>query len=334
MESTDLRKKVLLSWLKSIFKQQILNFHALAGDASFRRYFRFRVDGVKYLAVDAPPETENTSRFIALATCLQSYQIQTPKVYQKELNLGFMVIADFGDDTYLSVLNSNNAEQLYKNALTVLAKIQGIDTSELSLPLFSTALMMQEWTWHKEWFLQKLLKVDISHITALDKCYFKLISAIDLQPKVFMHRDYHSANLMRLENGATGVLDFQDAFVGPITYDVASLLRDCYIDWPVTQVMHWLDYFYKLTWRIHQTTLASYTIWFDWVGIQRHIKALMTFARKAQRDQQPAYLTHVPRTLRYIIDVSKKYSDLIEIHAFYTDLLNTKFNKEHALCGR
>jgi aminoglycoside/choline kinase family phosphotransferase len=299
----------------------------MAGDASFRRYFRVHGPSSTMVAMDAPPSQENCSAFVAVAHSLRSRGLMAPEIIAADIERGFLLLTDFGDQTLLKSLNMNNADTLYGSALEALAILQaGREVAGRTIPLFTAELMWKEWAWHKEWFLVKFLGVSLGQEeAALNHCFSLLVDAAVSQPQVFMHRDYHSANLMLLSDvrssSSVGILDFQDAFIGPVTYDLASLLRDCYIDWPEAEVQRWaLAYLKQLQLRGQLTQVDEQTFlrWFDFMGLERHIKALFTFARKQVRDHQPQYLKHIPRTLHYIQDVSGRYPELAALHTFFS----------------
>ena len=306
------------NWLKKTCQLENIQLAAMTPDASFRRYYRITQTEQTYVLMDAPPPEKSCSSFILIANCLRAHGLHAPNVYYAQLDAGFLLLSDLGDATYIKTLDGNNADELYRRALNALVKMANIN---FELPKFSAELMYDEWQAHKEWFLGKYLQIDYSaEETALNHCMELIIqSAID-QTQVFMHRDYHSANLMMLKNDV-GILDFQDAFIGPITYDVVSLLRDCYIAWPAEKVTQWLSYYYQLlkAGKIMDADLQTFTRWFDLMGLQRHIKALLTFARKKVRDNHPQYLKHIPRTLNYITTVSEKYPEFADLHQFYQE---------------
>lgn len=316
--AADERKQALEGWLQSAAGLDGVQLQPMQGDASFRRYFRI----TPYVVMDAPPPRENCAPFVAIARALRNRGLQTPEIIQADLERGFLLLSDFGDHTYLKTLNKDNAAALYQRALQALANMHTChEVPNHTLPLFTADFMRQEWRWHQEWFLQKYLGLN-NVSKALDDSYEKLVASAIEQPQVFMHRDYHSANLMVLPNDV-GILDFQDAFIGPLTYDLASLLRDCYIDWPNAQVEKWALYYFGLLQQageLKTVTGETFLRWFDWMGMQRHLKALMTFARKKVRDQQPQYLAHIPRTLNYIIQVSGRYPELAVLHDYYGEV--------------
>lgn len=296
------------------------SLQAMQGDASQRRYFRVQKGGTSYVVMDAPPSHEDCKPYLAIAKALRQKGLKTPEIFEADINRGFLLISDFGDATYLKTLTSANADQLYDKALDALAILQACRKIEgHAIHPFSAPFMKQEWVLFKEWMLKLLgLSLPLAE-KELDACYDLLIGSAISQAQVLMHRDYHSANLMVLPGGEVGILDFQDAFIGPVTYDLVSLLRDCYIDWPKEKVEYWVSsYLQKLKNRGELTRLSDqqFLRMFDFMGMQRHLKALMTFSRKAVRDNQPRYLQHVPRTLSYLIDVSQTYSELASLHDY------------------
>jgi aminoglycoside/choline kinase family phosphotransferase len=321
MESADQRKNALKEWLSTTDIGPYGDMQPMQGDASSRRYFRIFTSQRSFILMDAPPLQENCHAYVSIAQALHQKGLHTPEIIAANIDQGFLVISDLGDTTYLKALNSQNADQLYLRALNALTAIQACDEVPMkTLPLFSREFMLKEWEWHKEWFLDKLLGLSliVEEEKALDDCYKQIVEMATNQPQVFMHRDYHSANLMVLPNDV-GILDFQDAFKGPVTYDLVSLLRDCYIDWPEEQVRKWALTYHASLIRLGvltQVDQQTFLQWFDWMGVQRHLKALFTFARKKIRDQQSQYLNHVPRTLHYLQSVSGRYPELAVLHDY------------------
>ena len=326
------RTRLLEQWLQTVLNGQPIAIKALPGDASFRRYFRITAGADSFIAMDAAPPQENCRPFVAIAQALRNINLSAPEIIAANVEMGFLLLTDFGDQTYLKALTSQNADQCYVRALSALAVLQSCKEVEgLTVPPFTFVFMQQEWAWHKEWFLEKLLNLNFTaEEAALDQCFNVIATSAVNQPQVFMHRDYHSANLMLLPNNEVGILDFQDAFMGPVTYDLVSLLRDCYIDWPAEQVEAWaFSYLQKLQAQNLLTDVDKQTFlrWFDLMGLERHLKALFTFARKHVRDQQPQYLKHIPRTLNYIITVSQSYPALAPLHQFMRDKVQPEIEK-------
>lgn len=333
MESIEARKIQLEQWLMQTGMFASLQLLPLAGDASFRRYYRLIHADHSWIVMDAPPPQENVIPFVAVATALRAWGVQTPEIVAAEPTKGFLLLTDFGDATYLKTLTPDNATDLYQTALIALARLQSCrQVPGHIIPPFTTDFMWQEWAWHKEWFLDKLLGLNIQQQEKiLDDCYASIVSAAASQPQVFMHRDFHSANLMVLPDQTVGVLDFQDAFIGPLTYDLASLLRDCYISWPEQRVQQWVAYYLnqlQAQGEFHDVTLKQLLYWFDMVSMQRHLKALLTFARKYVRDDQPQYLQHIPRTLNYLCEVSSRYPAFLALHEFLRDSVQPTFERK------
>lgn len=331
------REQAFVHWLRQDCGLANSSFTvlAMAGDASFRRYFRIHTPHTSYVAMDADPERENCHAFIAMADHLRGLGLYTPQVLHRDLTQGFLLLSDFGHATYLKTLTQHNVDHLYRLAIDALIILQQLPkdqhrqfilptVSEWTLPHFSREWLLQEFDWHREWFLQKLLKLNLDAATdlKLSRCFAILIDSALQQPQVLMHRDYHSANLMVLENDKVGILDFQDAFIGPCTYDLVSMLRDCYIMWPNDRVRELALYYLAQRQTsedlpiLKQVDEATFLRWFDLMGIQRHLKAVFNFARKYVRDGQAQYLNHIPRTLNYVISVSQHYPELSFLHDY------------------
>lgn len=315
----------LKHWLSQQLSQEDFNLDPLQGDASFRRYYRLKIDHKNYIAVDAPPETENSTAFVRLSETFGEMDICVPKVLAHDLARGFLLLTDLGDDVLFQRLNrntdKNNINKYYQKSLRELAKIQ---QCQINLPRFDADFMSNELNLFEEWFLKKHLKLKISPpIQKILKNSFEILlhSAVS-QPQCCIHRDYHSRNLMCLSDDQIGILDFQDAMIGPVTYDLVSLIRDCYIEWPAEQVIAWAEDFHTQYLRSFITSKSEFMHYFDLMGIQRHLKAIFIFARKFERDNVDGYLKDIPRTLRYVIDVSQYYPELSEFRTFVEDIAN------------
>lgn len=329
----DLRQKALQSWLGQSFGAEGFALKPVAGDASFRRYFRVSAHGETFIAMDAPPEKENCVPYVHIAQALRKIGVITPEIIKSDLNQGFLLLTDFGDQQLLTALHAENSMQRYGSALEALALLQGCrQVQGWSIPPFTQAFMVQELQLFKHWFLQTYLQLELTPVIEqmLEKCFDFLAASAASQPQVFMHRDYHAANLMVLPDQQIGVLDFQDAFMGPVTYDLVSLLRDCYIDWPEPLVVA-LALQYK-----HQLNLAvsdaEFLQWFDCMGMQRHMKALLTFSRKYERDGNPHYLKHIPRTLHYVVAVSQRYKASSALNEFLVQVVSPRFERVSQQC--
>lgn len=340
------RKNALEYWIKHDCGLDFNILQPMVGDASFRRYFRIHTASGSYVAMDAKPPQEDCSPYIAVAKDLRHLGLQVPEIIFAAEDQGFLLMTDFGDLTYLKALNEQNAEALYMKALAALSLLQSCSkVYHRAPPLFDSAWMWQEWNLCKEWLLAKWLNLSFhADEEKLDSCYEKLIASAIQQPQVFIHRDYHSANLMVIPDQflhthsvlhpEVGILDFQDAFIGPVTYDVVSLLRDCYIGWAEQRVQQWaLQYWQQLVeLRALNCSEQTFLRYFDLMGIQRHLKALFIFARKYIRDQQPAYLHHTPRTLNYILQTSQRYPELSDLHHYFNDVVKPALNEARMLC--
>lgn len=280
---------------------------ALVPDASFRRYFRFANHQQTYVVMDASQDPESCLRFSKIAYTLRQHEIHAPQIIAHEPCQGWMILEDLGDQLFLKQLQNqpNLADFYYSKALAVIAKLQTIRVASLSLPIFDQAWVWQEWLWFKEWVLQKALGIQLN---VRDEEKYDLVwrewgNQIQTQARVFMHRDFHSQNILCLPDESLGILDFQDAFEGPYTYDVVSLLYDCYIDWDDRIIQNGLYYFYELSKsQIHFNAISFSQFELDIrrMSIQRHCKAIMTFIRKKIRDGDDRYLQYLPRTLSYL----------------------------------
>ncbi len=281
----------------------------VAGDASNRRYFRLHWSERTAIAVDAPPATEKNREFLALRQLLQRAGVRVPALLGADLEQGFMLLEDLGDQLLLAQLEQSTADDCYGRALAVVRQLAAIEPGALAnLPVYDRALLAEEFSRFPAWFLQQLLGLELAdaerHLLAeLDGL---LIGSALAQPQVLVHRDFHSRNLMCLADGELAVIDFQDAVVGPVTYDPVSLLKDCYIRWPRQRVEAWaLGHRDAL---VAQGLLpavddATFLRWLDWMGLQRHLKVLGTFARLYLRDGKSAYLRDLPLVISYIREV-------------------------------
>jgi aminoglycoside/choline kinase family phosphotransferase len=315
------RQLALEYWLKDACNLSPTSVMPMPGDASFRRYFRVQDESQTYVAMDAPLDHENCRPYIAIARALRAKNLLAPEIFASDVEQGFLLISDLGDKLYLNELNSSNAENLYGSALDALSILQSCQSvPEWRVPQFTAEFMLQELQIFKEWFLARHLNLTLSPGTdkMLADYFIFLTSAASSQPQVFMHRDYHSANLMVLPDAKVGILDFQDAFIGPVTYDLVSLLRDCYIAWPKELVEKLVLQYKEKIGAVAPVSNEIFLRWFDLMGMQRHLKALLTFSRKYHRDANPNYLQYMPRTLNYVAEVSPKYAECTAFNDFLT----------------
>jgi aminoglycoside/choline kinase family phosphotransferase len=289
----------------------------VSGDASFRRYFRFVCRGQSIIAVDAPPEHENASQFIAVAQSYREHGVKVPEIYAYDLTQGFYIQQDFGNHLFSDFLTADSCDQLYSKALATIPLIQScLSTEKEPLPAYNGEFIDRELGLFTDWLLDKFLQLSLTDVeqTMLSEVFASVKRSCLTQPMVGVHRDYHSRNLMLLEDDEIGVIDFQDAVIGPVTYDAVSLLRDSYQDWPQLKVQEWLqnwhaEYYAQYPW-------TEFKMWFDCVGMQRHIKIAGIFARLCIRDNKPSFLSDIPHTLHYLIDEASQYPEYYEFAHF------------------
>lgn len=321
MTNGDLRAEAILGWLQDSLGSALHSFTPASSDASFRRYFRAAHAHGCYIVMDAPPERENVANFVKVAQLLKQIPVNVPGIICQDLARGFLLLEDFGDRHYLQVLDNDNADCLYEAALESLFKLQsGVDSRECDLPRYDAALLKRELDIFNQWFIQGLLhlNIDTEMRDLLENAEKVLIDSALQQPQVCVHRDYHSRNLMYLGNCEPGILDFQDAVIGPVTYDLVSLLKDCYIAWPEERVEQWMSAYYRrlLHAGLIDCDLVTFRRWFDLMGMQRHLKAIGIFSRLHLRDGKPNYLGDIPRTLDYVLKVCARYPEFAALQSF------------------
>ena len=297
-----------------------------SADASFRRYFRITDDHDSFIVMDAPPEKEDCTDFISIATLLLNFGLNVPKILQQDLEQGFLLLSDLGDTVFLSELNNNTVDYMYTAAMDSLLQLQKNKTP--NLPLYDETLLRNELNLFPDWYLEKQLKIAVSdeHKKILEQTFDVLIKNALAQPQVCVHRDYHSRNLMvnKHNSQAPGVIDFQDAVIGAVTYDLVSLLKDSYIDWPREKVEEWVSYFHKEALSsgiIKDVSFEKFLRWFDLMGLQRHLKVAGIFSRLKHRDGKTGYLKDIPRTMDYIFDVLKRYPEFQPLQKLLSDIL-------------
>ena len=309
------RLEQLKQWLENELEFSDYTINPASSDASFRRYFRVVHNGENFIVMDAPPEQEDARPFIRVSRQLFDAGLHVPEVLDDDLGRGFLLLSDLGGQLYLGALNERSVERLYGDALGALATIQTCAADEL--PPYERGLLLREMELFREWLLGKHLGItlDAAQERMLDEAFTLLADNALAQPQVFVHRDYHSRNLMVTARNNPGILDFQDAVRGPVTYDLVSLLRDCYIEWPRARVEEWALGYRELALqtgilREDQEDPQQFLRWFDLMGIQRHLKAAGIFARLNLRDGKPGYLADIPRTLDYIGGMAGHYPEL------------------------
>lgn len=315
--AADRRLAALQAWTARI--DAVAGSHPVpaSGDASFRRYFRLQAGADSFIVMDAPPEREDCLPFLRVAGYLEAMQLNAPRVLEADIDEGFLLLTDLGSRQYLHELQDapDCADRLYADAMDALYTIQnrGAVFQQL-LPPYDDTLLRFELSLFHDWLCETHLGITFSDEDEYrwqTCCDLLVRNALD-QPQVFVHRDYHSRNLMFTAAANPGILDFQDAMEGPLTYDLVSLLKDCYIRWPVEQVSAWAAHFHALLDEDirARVDLAQFMRYFELMGVQRHLKAAGIFARLNHRDGKPGYLLDVPRTLSYVVELGPRYEDL------------------------
>lgn len=318
MNATDMRLAALESWLRQVLPGQVLGVEVASADASFRRYFRATLtSGATRIVMDAPPDKEDIAPYLKVAGLLEQTGVHVPHVHEADLAQGFVLLEDLGRAPYLDALRTpERVDALYGDALAALVRIAvaGRDLAT-QLPPYDASVLEREMRLLTEWFLPRhlRLRLDADEETLLRQTFDVLIAAALEQPVTFVHRDYHSRNLMIIPGRNPGIIDFQDALRGPLTYDLVSLLKDCYIGWPRERVEAWVR-------GQHAALRAAgfeglprerqFLRHFDLIGLQRHIKVLGIFARLWYRDGKIGYLGDLPLTLAYARDTAARYGEL------------------------
>lgn len=324
-----------LAWLRRTLGDDSLTLESASADASFRSYWRTHHDGRSWIVMDSPPAQEDPAPWLALGKRLAAAGLHVPEVSATDLERGFLLIEDLGTRMYLPELSEASVDRLYGDALAALLRMQSTCGIEGLAP-YDRAFLARELAIMPEWFLGRHIGVapDADEQATMDDAFAVLLDNALAQPVVFVHRDFHSRNLLVIDDAAPlrspGIIDFQGALAGPITYDLASLLRDCYITWPRERVETWAEGYRQQLQRaglIDQTVdAATFLRWFDLTGLQRHIKVLGIFCRLHYRDGKHGYLADLPRVFDYVIDVAAGYpelqplADLLARHAGERDL--------------
>jgi len=309
-QDRDLRLEEIKQWIESDLKFSNYHIDVASADASFRRYFRLKTntgDASSFIIMDAPPEKEDCQTFIKIARLIESADVQAPHIYEFNQAQGFMRLSDLGSTAYLDELSDLRVDALYSDAIDAIIKMQ---TIQADVPAYDKALLHTEMSLFKDWYLDRHLGVDLDEVQSedLSDVFSVLIKSALQQPSVFVHRDYHSRNLMITKENNPGVIDFQDAVNGPFSYDLVSLIKDCYISWPRSKQLEWIELYIKKS--PLEMDKNSFIKQVDLMGMQRHLKAIGIFARLNYRDGKPNYMHDIPRTMAYVFDVCERYSEL------------------------
>jgi aminoglycoside/choline kinase family phosphotransferase len=318
-EKTAMSERVaaLKAWLRDQLGMKDFTFAPASSDASFRRYYRVGVSDGSHIVMDAPPDKEDVGPFIAIARAMAAVGLNVPRILAEDRAQGFLLLSDLGSRHYLQELTPGSVEHLYGDALAALRRLQSAPVPA-GLPDYDRALLLREMGLFRDWYLLRHLgwTPDPSLDEVLAEGFDFLAGEALAQPRVWVHRDYHSRNLMVCVDHNPGILDFQDAVAGPVTYDLVSLLRDCYIAWPRERVACWAEGYWaalRAEGRLQGVTAERFLRWFDLMGVQRHLKAIGIFARLNLRDGKPGYLADIPRTLAYVLEVSGRYPELRDL---------------------
>jgi aminoglycoside/choline kinase family phosphotransferase len=326
-----------LAWTRAALHDDSLTLEPASADASFRSYWRTHCDGSSWIVMDSPPALEDPAPWLAIGERLRAAGLHVPAVRAHDLAQGFLLIEDLGHRLYLPALDASSADALYGQAMEALLRIQSaVDGS--SLPPYNHAFLQRELELMPEWFLQRHLghTPECEEWDVIEQAFTVLLHHAAEQPRVFVHRDFHSRNLLIVDAPADpallssrgiaapellspGIIDFQGALYGPLAYDLASLLRDCYIAWDEARVLDWAEAYRRRAvdgGLIDRSVDATrFRRWFDLIGLQRHVKVLGIFCRLWYRDGKPGYLADLPRVLGYVLGVARRYPELADFAA-------------------
>ncbi len=313
------RLQSIRAWLAGQLGGEDFVLAPASSDASFRRYFRVTTSSQSWIVMDAPPEFEDCRPFVRVAALLQAAGVRVPEVRRADFERGLLLLDDLGREPYLQRLHDGEAAALYEDALQTLVRMQR-DADASTLAAYDETLLRREMELFPDWLLARHLgrPAGADERAVLERSFDFLIEAACAQPQVFVHRDYHSRNLMVLAERNPGVLDFQDAVRGPLTYDLVSLLRDAYVRWPASQVAAWLSRYHGIACEAGLPLPASPAQLrrdFDLIGVQRHLKVAGIFARLFHRDGKPGYLADIPLVLDYLLEVAAHYRELAPLVA-------------------
>ena len=327
------RQNALNEWLGQVLNQSPYTITAIPGDASFRHYFRLQCQNTSYIVMDAPPEHFNIAPFLNIATLLKQHHVYTPEVFASNHVQGFALLEDLGDTLLYSQANAAHANVYYLHALDTLVTLQQCTTKKPPLARFDSAVMYQEMQLFRTWFLEAWLGL---HLTAtekncIDHAMQQLSKHLLEQPQCFIHRDYHSRNLLVINTHPEpriGVIDFQDAMQGPWSYDLVSLTKDCYLNWSEEQQTAWVNYFYQQLPQRFGWSMAEFQYGVDWCGLQRHLKVLGIFCRLHLRDKKSAYLRDLPLTLQHTLCCLARYPAFHPLYEFMQQRVVDSFQEK------
>lgn len=320
MDSLQDRATARLEWLRNVLGKPMASLAPASADASFRSYWRTSQGDKSWILMDSPPAQEDPAPWLEIGARLAAAGLHVPAVYAQDLRQGFLLIEDLGNRLYLPALNEGSVDALYGDAMDSLLLMQR-DVDVAGMQPYDRAFLQRELEIMPEWFLARHLGCtpECGEWDVLEAAFTLLLASALEQPRCFVHRDFHSRNLLVTERNSPGIIDFQGALVGPITYDLASLLRDCYIAWDAARVEAWTEDHRQRLRAAHligaDVDRERFRRWFDLIGLQRHIKVLGIFCRLYYRDGKQGYLADLPRVCDYVIAVSRRYPELADFTA-------------------
>jgi len=326
------REQLIYTWLTSVLKNDQFKIAFLAGDASFRRYARIQLQNKTYMLMDAPPEKEDCVPFVTIDEFFAGHGVRVPQIVAKDLAQGFLLLEDFGDVLLSTLLNDETVDKYYEQSFKQLIHLQSVNGQE-QFPAYSYEKLLSEMKLLTDWMLPSLqITPNAEQQQVIDDAFEVLAKTALAQPQVIVHRDFHSRNLMKIENEPElGVIDFQDAVIGADTYDLISITRDAYVQWNAERVYQWFRVFYDLLPESakQNRSFEQFKRDADLMSIQRHIKILGIFVRLFERDGKSGYLKDLPRVMWYLIEESRGYAELDEFMVFINDIVMPKFIEKY-----
>lgn len=322
------REQLIQTWLQATLQSDQFEINFLAGDASFRRYARIKLQNKTYMLMDAPPEKEDCAPFVNIDEFFDKNGVRVPHIVAKDLTLGLLLLEDFGDVVLSTLLNDKTVDEYYAQSFKQLIELQQVD-GQAHLPAYSYEKLMTEMRLLTEWMLPSLkIQPTEQQLETIEQAFDFLAIEATQQPQVIVHRDFHSRNLMKIENEQElGVIDFQDAVIGADTYDLISITRDAYVQWNAERVYQWFEVFYNLlpASAKENRSFEQFKRDADLMAIQRHIKILGIFVRLFERDGKSGYLKDLPRVMWYLLEESQGYDELNDFMQFIRDVVMPKF---------
>ncbi len=322
------REQLIQTWLQATLQSDQFEINFLAGDASFRRYARVKLQNKTYMLMDAPPEKEDCAPFVNIDEFFDQQGVRVPHIVAKDLTQGLLLLEDFGDVVLSTLLNDKTVDEYYAQSFKQLIELQQVD-GQAHLPAYSYDKLMAEMRLLTEWMLPSLnIQPTEQQLETIEQAFDFLAIEATQQPQVIVHRDFHSRNLMKIEGEQElGVIDFQDAVIGADTYDLISITRDAYVQWNAERVYQWFEVFYNLlpASAKENRSFEQFKRDADLMAIQRHIKILGIFVRLFERDGKSGYLKDLPRVMWYLLEESQGYDELNEFMQFINDVVMPKF---------